>query len=277
MKRKIGFVVDSTFGEAINDVTFVPLTIDVDGKDYIDGTIDNEIIVEALSNKKHIKTSQPSPDKFVLGYKEQFAKGYDYVICLTVASSLSGTFNSATLAKEIYDNDNVYVIDTKSVNIGSKYILEKAIEYAEANNSLEDVLKYIDELIARGSVIFSVDELGTLVRNGRLSRTSALIGNILRIKPILRFKEGVLEVEAKVRRFGGVLKYITGQVENMLEKLKVIVRITYVDNIDYANSMKEAINNLDNKNIDIKIMDILTPVVSAHVGLGGMGIYLTYE
>ncbi|HHW79188.1 MAG TPA: DegV family protein [Acholeplasmataceae bacterium] len=275
--RKIGFVVDSTFGEQIEDVSVVRLTVDVDGKEYVDGFIKPEIIVKALEEKKHIKTSQPNPTAFIEAINEQLEKGYEQIICLTISSGLSGTFNSANLAKKILNNDNVYVISTQTVNIGSKYILEKAIEYSE-DHTIEEVLKYIDYLISKGSVIFSVDELGTLVKNGRLSRTAALIGNILRIKPILRYKNNHLEVEAKVRRFQGVLKYITEQVENMLDKLKVIVRITYVNNEDYAISMKEAIETVNHKNnVEVKIMDILTPVVSAHVGLGGMGIYLTYE
>lgn len=274
--RKIGFVVDSSFGTKIDDVSFVPITIEIEGKEYIDGQFDPQITIDALKNKQQIKTSQPNPKAFINAYEEQLAKGYEQIICLTVASSLSGTFNSANLAKETLANDNIYVIDTKTINIGSKYILEEALKYAK-NHTLTEVLDYIKHLIDRGSLIFSVDELGNLVRSGRLNRATAFIGNILRIKPILRFKAGVLVLEAKVRRFSGVLKYITEQIETMIDKDKVIVRITYVNDLEYAINMKKAIDERNHKNIIVTIMDVLTPVISAHVGLGGMGVYVTYE
>ncbi len=274
--RKIGFVVDSSFGTKIDDVSIVPITIEIDGKEYVDGEFDPKITIEALENKKSIKTSQPSPAAFIDAYEEQLAKGYEKVICLTVASSLSGTFNSANLAKDMLENENIYVIDTQTINIGSKYILEEALKYV-VDHTFEELLEHINVLIERGTLIFSVDELGTLVRSGRLGRAAGFIGSILKVKPILRFKTGVLALESRVRRFNGVLKYITEQVETMVDKFKVIVRITYVNDINYAISMKNAIDEKNHKNIIVTIMDVLTPVVSAHVGLGGMGVYVTYE
>lgn len=275
--RKIGFVIDSTFGYNEKDVSVVPLKVIINGNEYIDGTFDNKIVVDALKNKEDVKTSQPSPSSYVDAFEKQFELGYEHVICLTISSGLSGTINGANVAKNITENENITIIDTKSVSVGSTYILEEAIKLAEANKSLEEILNRIDYLIETGSVIFSVDDLGTLVKNGRLGRVSAIIGSLLKVKPILRYKQAVLTVETKVRGFLGVLKYITGQVEELLTKSKVVVRITYVDSLDYAKSMEKSILNLKNDKIDIQIRGILSPAVSAHVGLGGMGIYLIAE
>lgn len=272
--KKIGFVVDSTFGNVGDMAKVVPLNVYIDNKEYIDGTFDNNLIVDALKNDLEVKTSQPSPNLFLMAFEEALEE-YDHVICLTISKTLSGTINSAILAKGMLeDEERVTVIDTKTVNLGSSYILEEAYKKANDNYSLKDVLNYIDELILKGSIIFSVDDLDTLVKGGRLSKINAFIGNIFKIKPILRFKEGVLNVEARVRGLMGVFRHILKQVEEMLSSEKITVRVTYVDNLDYANNMKERIENLNHKNLSVQITEQLTAAVAAHIGLGGMGIYL---
>src|SRR5690554_3533814 len=271
--RKIGFVVDSTFGYKGSEATVVPLNVFIDDKEYVDGEFDGSLVVEALEKDLKMSTSQPSPNAFLNAYEKELAKGYEHVICLTISSSLSGTFNSANLGKDILENDNVTIIDTKTVNLGSEYILEEAIKYANLGKSLEEVIEYVNELISKGSIIFSVDNLQTLVKSGRLGRISALIGSVLKIKPILRFKEGILNVEAKVRGLMGVFKYITNQVAELLTGEKVVVRITYVDNLGYAENLESMIKDL-NGNVDLKITGQLNATVAAHIGLGGMGIYL---
>ena len=275
---KIGFVIDSTFGyQGKDDVSIVPLKVIINDKEYVDGQIDPKIVVEALKNKDDVKTSQPTPNAFVEAFEKQFELGYEHVICLTISSTLSGTINGASVAKSIVENENITIIDTKTVSVGSEYILEEALKFAETNSNVDEVIAYINTLITKGSIIFSVDELSTLVKNGRLSRVQAILGSLLRIKPILRFKEGVLTVENKVRGLMGVLKYISEQVVEMLDKNNIIVRITYVDNLEYASNLKQNIIGLNNDKVDVQIRSILSPVVSSHVGLGGMGIYLAYK
>ena len=139
----------------------------------MDGKFDGSLVVEALEKDLKMSTSQPSPNAFLNAYEKELAKGYEHVICLTISSSLSGTFNSANLGKDILEKDNVTIIDTKTVNLGSEYILEEAIKYANEGKSLEEVIKYINDLISR-SIIFSVDSTNTC-QGGRLGRLSALV------------------------------------------------------------------------------------------------------
>lgn len=267
---------DSTFGDVKGMARVVPLNVFIGDNEYVDGSFDNNLIVDALKNKIEIKTSQPSPNHFLMAFEEALEE-YEHVICLVISKTLSGTVNSARLAKGMLDEneDRVTIIDTKSVNLGSAYILEESYKKANEGSSLKEVLNYIDELILKGSIIFSVDDLDTLVKGGRLSKLNAFIGNIFKIKPILRFKEGILNLEARARGLMGVFKNIVKQVEDMLEAGgKVTVRVTYVDNLEYANNMKERIEKLNNDNLFVKVTEQLTAAVSAHIGLGGMGIYL---
>lgn len=271
--RKIGFVIDSTFGYKGKFASIVPLKVIIDNKEYVDGTIGEGILVDALKNNKSITTSQPSPNLFVQAFEDELEK-YDHVICLTVSKTLSGTFNSANLAKDISEKENITIIDTETVTEGALYIFEELLKLAEEGKSLEEVLGEFKRIKANGSIIFSVDDLSTLVKGGRLGKISGIIGSLLRIKPILRFKEGVLTVETKVRGLMSAFKYILDQAKVLVEHSNIVVRITYVDNRGYADQIYEMFKELNNEKIDLKIGGTLSPVVAAHIGLGGMGIYL---
>lgn len=272
--RKVGFVIDSTFTFKAKDISVVPLKVIIDGAEHLEGQISNDLVVDALKNNRDLKTSQPTPNSYVEAYEHQLSLGYEHVICLTISSTLSGTINGANVAKDIVDNEKITVIDTQSASVGATAVLENALAYAETGKSVEEVIAYINESVKKGSVIFSVDNLSTLVKNGRLSKVSAFIGGLLRVKPILRFKEGVLTVESKARGILGVFKYITAQVAEMVEKHDVVVRITYVDNLAYAEEMEKSILDLNNDKIDVQVRGIVSTVMAAHIGLGGMGIYL---
>lgn len=281
MTRKVGLVVDSTFGldETLvktEKITVAPLKVVIESEEYIDGQINPDLVVKALQEKKQVKTSQPSPDLFVKAYEKQL-ETYDEVLCLTLSKTLSGTINSATLAKTILNSDKVFVVDTESTINGSGYLAEKVLEYLNEGHSASEALSYLEQLKEQGSLIFTVDNLQTLHLNGRLSKVSAVIGNILKIKPILRFRRGVLDVEHKVRSFNNVLLYLIKQVEGLLEYGKdVVVRIAYVDRSTEAKQLEHEIYQLGDK-VHVKITGVISPVVSAHVGLGGLGIYLAYE
>lgn len=279
--RKVGVVVDSTFrlDDAYvkeNNIGVASLKVMIGDAEYVDGAFDPELVVKALHEHIKVKTSQPSPDLFIEAYKKQL-ETYDEVVCLTISKSLSGTFNSANLAQTILDDERVIVIDTESAISGSLYLTEKLVEFLNEGKSAREASVYIETLKAQGSVIFTVDNLQTLHDNGRLSRLQAAIGNILKIKPILRFRRGVLEVEQKVRGFSKAAKYLVDEVKNMIDLgKKAIVRIAFVDKSVEAKELELELFQLGEQ-VDVKITGLISPVVSAHVGLGGLGIYLAFE
>jgi len=281
MKRTVGLVVDSTFGldekfVKAENIIVVPLKVLIEDQEYVDGKIDPEIVVKAMQEKKQVKTSQPSPDMFKAAFEKQL-ESYDEVLCLTLSKTLSGTINSANLAKTILEHPKVVVVDTESTINGSGYLAEKVVAYLNEGRSASEAVSYLDQLKDQGSLIFTVDNLQTLHLNGRLGKMSAFIGNILKIKPILRFKRGVLDVEHKVRSFNNVMLYLKKQVETMLEFGKdVVVRIAYVDRATEAKELEHELFQLGDK-VHVKLTGIISPVISAHVGLGGLGIYLSYE
>lgn len=280
MSRRIGLVVDSTFGlgkEFIKEhhISVVPLKVLIDDKEYIDGEIKPEVVVAALEQGKHIKTSQPTPELFIKAYEEQL-KMYPQVLCITISKTLSGTFNSATLAQTIFDNQNVYVVDSESNINGGLYMAEKIIQYMDDGRHMVDTLGYLEELKEKGSLVFTVDNLNTLVKNGRIGKVTAMIGNVLKIKPILRFRRGVLDVEHKARGFKHVMNYLINEVKKMMNYGSVTVYIAFVDRSVEAKELEHELFQLGSQ-VKTKITGVISPVISAHVGLGGLGIYLTND
>jgi len=278
MSRTVGIVVDSIAGlskEFVkkNNISVVPLNVMIGQKEYVDGEFDHDLVIQALHQRIQIKTSQPAPELFMQAYENQLLS-YKEVICITISKNLSGTYNSANLAKTILDHNHIHIVDSETNINGIAYLVEKVLEFLDEGHNAEEALAYLEKEKDKGSLIFTVDNLQTLVQNGRLSKVQAFIGNMLKIKPILRFEKGVLEVEHKARSFANVLIYLVNETKKLLEHGKVVVRIAYVDTTTYAKELEHLIYQLG-EDVSVSITGVISPVISAHVGLGGLGVYLT--
>jgi DegV family protein with EDD domain len=277
--NKIGVVVDSTFNltpdfVAKHDIRVVYLDIIVGTETYKDGDLSNDQIYAFIDQNKKVSTSQPAPNRFMIAYQSLLDDGYEHVICLTVAQSLSGTYNSAVLARDMVDEkDRITVLDTKSAICGAAYLTERLIEHIESKPSVDGVIEALKADISHGSLIFTVDDLNIVVKSGRLSKIQGMIGNLLKIKPILRFDQGVLNVEHKVRSTEGVLNYLTTEVGKLSEKAKTVVRITYTTTSDVAHQFCDILKaKFDN--VSVSVTGKISAVIAVHVGKAGLGIYL---
>ncbi len=280
MKRKVGLVVDSTFdlsNEYVEkyQITVVPLKVNIEGKEYVDGQFDPELVVIAMQNNKDIKTSQPSPELFLKAFEKQLTL-FEDVLCLTLSKTLSGTVNSANLGLTLIENDHVHVVDTQQTINGSGYIAQRMIDFFEEGHTIEEGMPYLEELIKKGSLIFTVNDLNTLVKGGRLNKVQAVVGNFLKIKPILRFRQGVLDLEHKVRNYNNVYLYLVNEVKKLMKFGKVVVLISYVDRSTEAKVLEQEIFQLGDQ-VKVSITGMASPVISVHIGLGGLSIYIANE
>lgn len=281
--KPFGLIVDSTCTisdeELKNeDIIKVPLTIYFNSDAHLDGTVSVDMLIDAFNEDVDIKTSQPTPDAFLQAMNTQL-KTYDHVIVLSLAKTLSGTYNSAILAKDLCENpEKITVIDTESTGAGTLYFVEQLTKLRSEGGSYEEAVKLAEDIKKRNVFYITVDNLKYLIKGGRITRVKAIIGNVLKKKPILKFKEGTLGLDATVRSFVGVKNYIVEQAKKILEsgKEKVVVYINYVDDESRATAMKEALSELGEK-VYIRIVGLVSPVVSAHVGLGTLGICIVEE
>ena len=195
-------VLDSTSDlvpELLGKFEIVPLTVNFGEEEFIDGvTITREEFYAKLIESDVIPTtSQATPEAFERVFKKLVENG-DEVLCITVASKLSGTYQSACIAAEEFPG-KVRVIDSKSVAIGSAILAEFALSLLEKGLSAEEIEK---ELIKKREdiiIVALIDTLEYLKKGGRLSKTAAFAGSLLNIKPVVSVEDGEINVLGKAR------------------------------------------------------------------------------
>ena len=142
----------------------------------------------------------------------------------------------------------------------------------EEGTSLEEIIRVVEFYKTHGPMYLYVDDLNTLVRTGRLSKTAASIGNLLNIKPIIGLKDGKLDVFDKVRTKKRVFKWIVDHLrEDVSQSGKQIVRITHVNAIDGANELKSLMEEVCGNQVEVHVGNEIGPVMAIHFGRGGVG------
>ena len=198
----IRIVVDSTADlspQLRERVTVVPLTIHFGEEEFVDGVnITNSLFYRKLQESKVLPTtSQASPYAFAAAFGQAVADG-DEVVAIVVSSKLSGTYQSALIGAEDYVG-KVHVVDSRNIAIGSAILVEYALRLLDEGCSAAQIAQMVTQVRERVRLIAVVDTLEYLQRGGRLSKTAAIAGGILSIKPIIALVDGVIKVLAKGR------------------------------------------------------------------------------
>ena len=180
-------------------VRTVALSVFFGDQEYKDGiTIQPGQFYEMLTQGDVMPTtSQASPADFEDAYRELVEAGHE-VVCITVGSKLSGTYQSATIAAEEFPG-KVLVVDSRTVAIGTSILVEMALEMAEAGKSAQEILDELIRLRKKIRLYAMVDTLEYLKRGGRLSSTVAFVGGVLNLKPIITLEDGQIKVVSKAR------------------------------------------------------------------------------
>ena len=199
----IRIVVDSSSDIAIcnnENITVVPLSITLNNKTYLDGIElgHDEFYDMLVKTDDFPKSSQPAPQLFVDVFEEA-KKNHDTLLCIMLSSGVSGTYQSAVLAKNIVEYDNIYIVDSLTGSYGTYLLVQEAQKMIAEGKAIEEIVERIEELKKNTMVYLSVDTLEYLYRGGRLDKKSAMIGSIAKVKPIIYVtKEGTIGVDGKV-------------------------------------------------------------------------------
>ena len=237
----VRIIVDSTtdlIPQIRDRVKVVPLSIRFGDEEYIDGvTINTKEFYDKLVNGGVLPTtSQPTPAAFADVYEEAVGAG-DSVLVITIASKLSGTYQSATIAAEDYPG-KVFVVDSRNVAIGATILVQYALELVAQGLEAEEIFNRLLQIRSRIRLAAVVDTLEYLHKGGRISKTVAIAGGLLAIKPIINVEAGELNMVNKARgnkqantimnkeidKMGGVdfsmpvLLGYTGQSDELLQK-----------------------------------------------------------
>lgn len=200
---KIAVVTDSTAYLDESEVEkygikVVPIPVIIDGKSYNEGIdITNEEFYDKLRNSQSFpSTSQPPIGQMIEFYNELADEGYDAVISIHLASTISGFYNSLVQIAPSIDRIKVVPYDSQITVKLMGYLAIVASKLASQGADIEEIIKQLDDLKSTIDELFIVDDLQNLVRGGRLSNASAFIGGILKIKPLLTFDDNSHEIVA---------------------------------------------------------------------------------
>lgn len=178
----------------------VPLTVHFGDEEYRDGVdLTTGAFYEKLTTSPVMpRTSQPSPQAFIDLYRAISQPG-DAILSFHISSRLSGTIQSATLAARQLEDREVEVVDTRVASLGTGLIALMAARARDRGDDKEAILRQTREAISGLSLLFVVDTLEYLQKNGRIGKAQALVGSLLNVKPILTIEEGLVAPVEKAR------------------------------------------------------------------------------
>lgn len=255
------------------ELSVVPLTISIDGVDYIDGVnLSADKFYQLVSNsKEYARSSQPNPKRFLDAYKPG-VDANDQILVITIASALSGTIGSANVAKGLIEYDDIHIYDSEQATGGERLLVEAALMYAKQGLDAPQIMKELDKLKEKMVYLALIDDLSFLVKSGRMSPTEAKIGAIARIKPLIQIDiHGVIKVIGRPIGKPRAFKTLLKRFDNNLIDKNFPVFTTYTDNPENLNTM---LNRLEGKLDDCNIINgRFGPTVGTHIGKNGFGIF----
>lgn len=255
--------------------TLVPLTLLVDGEEIIDDeTFEQaDFLAKVAASKESVKSACPAPES----YMEAYSKADDIYV-VTLSAELSGSYNSAVLGKNLYEEENgtknIHVVNSRGAATTQVLIARKLNEYASQGMPFEEVVDKIEEYTTSLRTYFVLETLEVLRKNGRLSRLSATIAGALNIKPVMiGTRDGVIQKAAQAR---GMKKALAKMVEHMGSEGRDLTRRQFV--ISHCNCYERAVyvKELIKKHLHAEDVDIVdTKGVSSLYACDG-GIIVSY-
>ncbi len=225
-------------------IVAVPLTIQIGDKTIVDDeTFNQEEFLKLIKESNETaKTACPSPDAYM-----QEMKGEEDVFVVTLSGNLSGSFNSAQIAKEMYiekwGHKNIEVINSCSASVAQTLITKKLVDLISKGLDFNGILEELKDFRANLKTKFVLEDLSTLAKNGRLTRIQSLLVSVLNIKPILAgTADGHIEKLGQARGFQKALKELVKLIEKDAVNAKDrILGIAHCNNYKKAMELKDMI------------------------------------
>ena len=271
-KPRVAIVTDSTADlapELVEErrVTVVPLTVELGGRSYLDGvdvTAAGFYDLLAASGGT-ATTSQPAPGRFAEVY-ERLLADHDEIVSLHISASLSGTFEAASQGAAMVGSERVRVLDTGMVSMPLALLVLAASAMAADGDGAAAILERLGPLREQMRVYFMVATLEYLRRGGRIGRASALVGSVLRVKPVLTIQDGQVAPLERVRTQERALARVIELASSM--ESPVCALVGHAAAPEAARRVARALE----PRAESLIVAPLGPVVGTHAGPGTVGV-----
>jgi fatty acid kinase fatty acid binding subunit len=273
--QQVIVVTDSTsdipqdIATALN-IEIVPLSVRFGDEVFLDRIeMSQAEFLERLKGSTELpKTSQPSTTMFEDVFRAAISADLD-VVCVTIASNLSGTFNSARLAGEAVNADRIRVVDSQTVSMALGWAVIAAGRAANSGKSVEEVVSEANDALSRVHLYAVLETLDYAHRGGRIGRASHLIGSMLSIKPILTVRDGEVTPLERVRTWGKAIDRIA-EIAKTLAPLEGLA-VAHAGNPSDAQRVSDQLRDLVPP--DQFVLSDVGPVIATYAGPGAVGIF----
>lgn len=273
--EKIKIITDSTLdlpSDLIKEknIEVLPLLINFGEESYLDGVeINTKEMLEKIKKDNVLPTTaQVTPNRFEEVFKKYLDEGYK-IVTLVLSSEMSGTYQSACIAKNMLETDDIVVIDSRNVTSGLGILALKACEFRDNGDSIFEIEEKIKNIIPKVKSSLSFESLENLVRGGRLSKTAGTIGSVLGLRLILEVKDGQMAVKDKVRGSKKALKKVISDFENANVDLNSPIVLLEILNEEIYSGLKTYFEEKNIKYVDAKV----GCTVGIHSGTRACGIF----
>ena len=255
------------------DIRIAPIPIQFGDETFEEGVdIDRDLFYKKIEETGILPTSsQPTPAWFGRYYKELHQQGHS-ILVITVTGKHSGTFNSATMAKSLAPEADVHVFDSRSISLGTGWMVLEAVRAIKSGVAQSDVVSRIEIIRERARLFMTPATLKYLQMSGRVGTLQGALASLLSIKPIIHLKDGLLEVMGNVRTRGKSL-------DQLIEHLEEAVGTTAPVNLAviHARARDEGLSVLERAkdvfNVQEALFGDLVASLSAHGGPGIIGLF----
>jgi DegV family protein with EDD domain len=252
----------------------VPITVQFGEESFLTGVnIDDTTLFQRVDRENKLpSTAAPSPGQFLEAYEKALAAGAESVLCFTVSSAISATYNNAVNARQLLPARDITVVDTQSLSLGQGFMVMAAAEAAQQGASKEACLARAQDVAQRIHLFAALATLKYLAMSGRVGSIAAGMASLLSIKPILTIQDGKLELLERIRTQKKAWKRaieLTAQAAGgkPIERLGIV----HVAAPQAAQEFEQLLRASLKCPTDILVND-LTPGLSVHTGAGLVGV-----
>jgi len=253
-------------------IKIVPLKIQLGSETFVDhyGIKPVEYYRRLRASEFFPTTTQPSPQDFIDAYKEA-ASDDDFVLSVHISSKLSGTYQSARLARQSFCDKKIFIIDSGQASVGLGMMVLGLAKAAAEGVSESAAQNMASRLIAETKTFFSIDSLEYLKRGGRIGAAQVFLGDILKVKPLLSVKDGTIQPLEKLRGRKNVVQRLSQIVSDAAaRKGRLKIGLIYADNEDYLSMLKDELVKINN--IEIEFVSRIGAVIASHAGPDAIGV-----